>query len=387
MASRIVPNLLRRMTVQRLLDLLQDRGPLTRAELVRLSGISAPTVSNAIASLLETGLLEEGDPPSGALGRPAKTVHFATQAAQVLGVTIEARQCRLVAANLGGMLLEATRIQFPTPQSYSQLIELIAEKAKQIMSDRKVTTLALGMSVPGLVNDVEQKTIFSPNLHLTDGCYPSRDLAERLGIDCTLVQETRALCLAERMYNRTSELDEFSVIDMTSGLGLGVVSDGQLLNGSGGLSGELGHITVDLDGQLCGCGNHGCLETIATDLALERRISQQIGRTVSIEEIIQLVHEQDLDISVPVRQITESMAIAVSAVINLFNPKTIFVHGRLFDIDEGILEMLKEMTRRRSLRPSFRGCEILRSRCTKEQGAVAVAIDYLTRSVGAIPRS
>src|SRR6478735_2691328 len=100
----IRPALLGKFNEREVLRLLQARGPLSRAEVARESGLSAPTVSKAVASLLRAGLLEEADAPELARGRPAPRLRLATTSAQVLGIAVDAGHCEVVSAGLDGEL-------------------------------------------------------------------------------------------------------------------------------------------------------------------------------------------------------------------------------------------------------------------------------------------
>ena len=137
-----------------------------------------------------------------------------------------------------------------------------------------VKTLGLGVSLPGLVDDRRGRGVLSPNVPLTDGHAPAADLAERLGMPCVLLQESHALCLAERDYGLAKGLDDFAVLDVSTGIGLGVMLGGRLLKGHSGLAGEIGHVTaVPEGGRKCGCGNYG----------LSRNRRQRFGPGVSCE--------------------------------------------------------------------------------------------------------
>jgi predicted NBD/HSP70 family sugar kinase len=370
------------MTVRRVLELLQSSGPSTRAELTRLSGISAPTVSKAIVALLEAGLVEEGDVSSAAFGRPGTVLRLARDGAQVLGVVVDARRCQVSASGLDGAIQDNLVESFPTPRTYQALIDQIATAARRLMERPSVRTLGLGMSIPGLINRREERAVFSPNLHVTDGHSPAADLGRRLGIDCVMYQETHALCLSERMFGGPEPLDDFVVLEISTGLGLGVITEGRLMEGHSGLAGELGHVTVVPDGRLCGCGNHGCLETVATDSAFAQAISEKMGRAVDVQEAVRLIRDNELQADDELRRVCEFLAIAMAAAINVFNPATLFVHGRLFDAQDGVFEMACEMTRRRALAPSLADCRILRARFSKSQGAIAAAMQLLFDSLG-----
>lgn len=377
-ASLIQPTLLSKINERQVLRAIQARGPMSRAEVARHSGISAPTASKAVESLLRAGLLEEGDAPELARGRPAKRLRLATETAQVLGLVIDAERCRMVAAGLDGELHEERRVQFETPTSYEELIDQAAAGAQVLMERAGVATLGLAVSTPGLIDYRQQRGVLSPNVPITNGQSPSQDLAARLDLPCVMVQESHALCLAERQFGHARGIDDFAVMDVSTGIGLGVMSGGRLLTGYSGLAGEIGHVTVELDGRLCGCGNHGCLETVASDSALAYAISQRLGRRVSVEEAIEGLRSGEIAPGPELQRTCRYLSVGIAAAINLFNPSTLFVHGRLFEADECLFPCLVEETRKRALPPSFADCRIVQAQASKRQGAIAAIIEHLT---------
>src|SRR5215213_5472930 len=112
--TTIRPALVGKLNERQVLRLLQTCGPLSRAEVARESGLSAPTVSKAVASLIRAGLLEEADAPELARGRPAPKLRLATSNTQVLGIAIDAGHCEVVSAGLDGTLHDDT-LNIPTP--------------------------------------------------------------------------------------------------------------------------------------------------------------------------------------------------------------------------------------------------------------------------------
>lgn len=379
--SLVQPALLSKINERQVLRTIRARGPQSRAEVARHSGISAPTASRAVEALLRAGLLEEGDADGDLRGRPARKLRLASETVQVLGLVIDASQCRLVTAGLDGRLHEEREIPFLTPATYEELIQTACEHAHALMARSQVTTLGMAISMPGLIDYRHSRGILSPNVPLTNQQSPSHDLAERLGIPVILVQESHALCLAERHYGAAKNRDDFAMIDVSTGIGLGVMSGGRLLTGHAGLAGEIGHITVELDGRACGCGNSGCLETVASDAALAAMLSQRLGRKLSVTEVLALLEQGELTADAELERIGRYLAIGLAAVINLFNPSTLFVHSRLFSADKALLQRLVAETGKRALPPSFADCQIVQARGSKRQGAVAAIIDHLTESV------
>lgn len=374
------PALLSKINERQVLRTIQARGALSRAEVARMSGMSAPTASKAVESLLKAGLLEEGGAPETARGRPGKKLSLARLTTQVLGVIVDADRCRVVSAGLDGALHSQRQQEFITPPTYEELIDQAETICRDLMERDGVLTSGVGICLPGLVDYQRGRSILSPNVPVTNEHTPAKDLGERLGIDALIIQESHALCLAERHFGNAKERDDFAMLDVTTGIGLGVISGGRLLTGNSGLAGEVGHITVELDGRQCGCGNRGCLETVASDAGLAYAISQKIGRKISAAELISLIVANDPILEPELTETVRYLAVGIAAVINLFNPSTLFVHSRMIAASPKLFERLTEETCHRALPPSFMDCEIILAQGSKRQGAVAAIIEHLTNA-------
>ena len=381
MLTQVRPSLLGRINERQVLRVLQQLGPLSRAEVVRQTGLSAPTVSKAAASLMRTGLVEENDRADNARGRPAKKLRLACETTCVLGIVVDAEMCQIVTAGLDGKLLAGRDIQVATPDQYEILIDHLVAAVEDLTVGNGWTVLGIGLSMPGLVDYRRQLSVLSPNVPVTNGQSPAVDLQTRLGIDCVMLQECHALCLAERQLGLAQGLDDFAMLEVGTGVGLGVMSGGNLLIGHNGLAGEIGHITLVDQGLPCGCGNRGCLETVASDSALARRVSRKFGRRLNIQRIIDMVEAGQIDIADEIADNLRFLAIGLAALINLFNPSTLFVHGRQFAVDPNFFERLVKETRQRALPPSFAECRIVQAKGSKTLGAVAGIIQSLTSAI------
>jgi N-acetylglucosamine repressor len=146
------------------------------------------------------------------------------------------------------------------------------------------------------------------------------------------------------------------------------------------MAGEVGHITVVPDGVRCGCGNRGCLETLATDAALVRLIGEKLAKPVSLAAVADLLTTRPADFQHELRTVTEYLAIAIAAVINIFNPTTLFVHGELLAGAPERFARVLERVRQRTLTASLADCTIVATKSSKRQGAVAGIIHHLTNA-------
>tara|TARA_R110002095_G_C4249221_1_gene239835 strand:+ start:2935 stop:4080 length:1146 start_codon:yes stop_codon:yes gene_type:complete len=368
------------MNERMVIRVLRSNGPSSRAEVKRLSGVTAPTVSKAVSSLLKSGMLEEFDEAATSRGRPAKKLRLAEETAQVFGLVIDASTCCLVATGLDGKIRQKTQIEFKTPDTYEALLDKVTEEINKLKSTNGVRTWGVGISLPGLLDSHEGRSILSPNVPITNSQYIRKDLSERTGLECVVLQETDALCLAERHASLARDIDDFAMLDANTGIGLGVFIEGRLLKGSSGLAGEIGHLPMDPEGVKCGCGRYGCLETVASDTALARLVSKRIGRDIDIHQILKLVQAGELNVSEELESVCNQLAFALVTVINLFNPQTLFIHSRMFDIDASFFDRLIENTETKALASSFRDCQIQRARGSKQEGAIAGIIEHLTDS-------
>jgi predicted NBD/HSP70 family sugar kinase len=381
--SRVEPHLLHKINQRAVLEILLQRGPSSRAEVVRHTGISAPTVSKAVTSLLDAGLIEEGESPQGAFGRPGKLLRLASENTQVIGVVLEPQRCSVAAAGIDGTLRGEAE-HFATPGTYQALLAEISERIAVLTRRGADRTLGVGISAPCLVNTRLQESVFASNMHIIDGRSPAKDLARQLDVGCVMMEENDLLCLAERCFGAAKGLDDFAVLDATTGLGLGVITGGRLLSGNSGMAGEIGHVTIDPRGELCGCGNHGCLETVATDVALCRAVARRYATPLSIDELVRLVQCGEIQPTEEIRATLEYLAIAIAMVINLFNPSSIFVRGRMLEAQENLFQQLLHLVRQRSLAAPLADCRVSHATVSRLQGAVAGIVTHLSNALAPI---
>jgi N-acetylglucosamine repressor len=380
--THAVPGLLRRLNVRRVLETVQSVGPCTRADLTRLTRISAPTMSKLVAALVREGMLERDPKPVTTRGRPGVLFRLARKRGCVYGVVIDVQAITRVTATLDGVIDAGQDLSMPTPRSFDALIDLICGEIRAVAAPSKSPCRGVGLTIPGLIDRRTGRVTFSPNLHFLDGRNPGQVLAERLGMDVVAVQEEHALCLAAQRFGAAKGLSDFALIDVSAGFGMGVYSGGRFIEGSRGYAGEIGHVMVRPEGLPCGCGNRGCLETVATDRALVEAISAREGHPLTIDEIITEVRAGRIRLDGLLEGVLEYLALGVATVINIFNPEAVLMHGRMFDIEDGILTRLVERVRRRALAPSMEECRITRAEANKPLGAVAGILNHLYSNTG-----
>jgi predicted NBD/HSP70 family sugar kinase len=373
--SNLRPQLLGRMTQRAVVEALKAKGPMSRAEIARLTGISPTTVSSAVTQVVRAGLIEETDAEITGPGRPGKILRLTADSAQVIGVSVEPEFCAMILGGVDGHPRPDSRVRFPTPNTYTRLLAEIERHARPWLDRPKTRTLGLGLSLPGIIDPTGERSVFSPNFHQTDDQRPGHDLRERLGCTTVLVQESDALCLAEQ---RVHGVDDLAIIDYAGGLGVGCLVGGRLLGRHFGLPRELGHVRVVRNGAPCGCGSDGCLETVATDAAFARLVSAKLNRSLTVEEALDLADDYPAERE----SMLDYLAVAVAAVTNLFAPPLIVLHGRMLDRAPDSLAKLTERSARRKLAPYRERCRLVKATTTKAEGSVAGILDHLFEELG-----
>jgi N-acetylglucosamine repressor len=378
-ASPVQPQLLSRINESLVLRAIRQLGPATRGELSQHMGVTFPTVAKAVSSLIDARLLEEFDEALTGPGRPPKRLRLSKEKSQVVGVTIDVQQCEVAAAGFDGVLRDDTRQPFATPRTYEELLAAIAERVEAINIEH-MPILCVGVSVVGLVDYRRQEIRLAASLPFLDGKSLGQDLSQRLAAECVLVHDAHALCLAEYIYGEARNLDSFAVLDMCTGIGMGVMINHMFLTGHSGFAGEMGHIPIVPNGRKCRCGRRGCLETVASEWALVERVSERLDRTVTFDEVMTLAMKGDKRVRSELNRLCKYLALAMAHVVNLFDPQCVFVNGRLFDELPWLCDHLVARAQQLALEPAFADCRFMPTSGSHMLGAVATAISAVTSS-------
>ncbi|MFK5920802.1 MAG: ROK family transcriptional regulator [Verrucomicrobiota bacterium] len=383
--AKAEPSLLRRLNEEKVISVLRGEGALTRAEIVRRTGLSHPTVSKIVGELFEASMVEEGELKQPDLGRPGKTVALANRESRVFSLVIGAHRCSLIPSGLDGVLQQGEIEVFSTPNTYAGLLKKVTGILKDRISNNSARVLGLGICLPGLLDAENETVLLSPNLLWLEGKQVGLDLEKNLGFPAVLVPAMAAHYLFESRHGGARGMEDFVVVNYAGGLGIAACNGGRLVDGRGGLAGELGHITVDAEGELCGCGNRGCLETIASDRAVLNAVSKRMGNSVTLSELIERVRSGDREFDDIFEHAGRYLAIGLAAAVNIFNPQAIFIYGKFLAAQDGLFERVVVWTDERSLKLSSAQCEIYQPARDPHEcqqiGAAAAIIEKLTQSV------
>ena len=263
-----------RLNRARLLQLLYDTGPLSRAELARIAEVAKTTIGSIVQPMIDEGILLEGDPrPSSAQGgKPARPIWFSPDGRPIVAVHVGPDGVRSALVSPTGAILTEVSAQYPgTDAGQRALVESIASCIERVLRTGDRMPLGVGVAVAGTV-DTSGGRILEVNLApALSGLALGPFLAERLGLRVYVDNHPRVQALGDRWFGLGRRVASFASVYCGEAIGAGFVIDGQVHRGASGAGGEVGHTVVDLGGTVCRCGRRGCWETVATHRWLRGR--------------------------------------------------------------------------------------------------------------------
>jgi predicted NBD/HSP70 family sugar kinase/biotin operon repressor len=341
---------LRRANRHRALTTLRLNGPLTQAELSRATGLSHASVSNIVRELTSQGLARTAQ--ARRHGRRVAEVTLEPSSGLVGGVDFGNRHVRAALADFTHTVrAEAYR---PLPlghegassvrEAAAMLTELTIEAGAQL-GDVQV----IGVGLPGPTDRDAGRILPSTILPAWTDFDVREEFDEALGIRTVFDNDANLGALAEGLWGVGRGLTDFAYVKLSTGIGAGLVLNGQLYRGLAGSAGEIGHTTIDEDGPLCRCGNRGCLEVVAAGPALLDLLRRSHGETLTIDDVIRLSHEGDPGCRRVITDAGHHIGVALANLCNLLSPQVIIVGGELAAAGAVLLSAIRDSMRRRAV--------------------------------------
>jgi glucokinase len=300
-----------------------------------------------------------------------------------IGVDVGGTKIAAAVVSPAGEILNEVR--YPTQAvPPDRLIDTIAGAITEVKDGFEVGAVCL--AVPGLIMSSVNTVIFSPNLHEIENIRLDEEIGGRTGMRVTVENDANAAAWGEFRFGAGRDVEHQIFVTLGTGVGGGVIMHGVLLRGAQGAGGELGHVTLDPDGPVCGCGNHGCLEALASGTAIGRRAREvanarpnsalgrlAIDRQVLGEDVTGLAREGDEAALYVMEETGRWLGIGLAGFVNVFNPEVIAVGGGVSRAGELILEPARKEVYLRARSPSRDLVEIKEATLGPASGVLGAA--------------
>jgi predicted NBD/HSP70 family sugar kinase len=262
-SSEVVRDINRRIV----LNLIRTRQPISRADLARLSGLQRSTISLIVEQLIGENWVLEG--PTGRLPRGRRPTFLRLNDDRVIiGIDIRPIQTSVALADANGRFIsQEVMLTSPDPKV---AVDALIQSIQRIMAGcRRKKIEGVGISLPGRYNHSLDRLVFAPNLKWRDVDLRT-PIQKAIGVEVELENAANACVLAAVWFDRMEECRTLVVVTVSEGIGTGIMVNGQLVRGLNGMAGEFGHVPLDPNGPVCGCGSHGCWEVFGSNRAALR---------------------------------------------------------------------------------------------------------------------
>lgn len=365
-------------------ELLRDGQPRTRAQLADASGLARSTIAARIDVLMRMGLVAPYGGGVSTGGRPPSLLALNPTAWVVAGVDIGATHATAALADLAGTILVERRADLDVATGPEHVLGWVETVIGELLGDqhRPVASLAaIGIGLPGPVEHSSGRAINPPIMPGWDRYDVPAHVQRAFDVPVLIDNDVNIMALGEQ-HAHLSDVDDLVFIKVSTGIGAGLISGGQLQRGAQGTAGDLGHVRVSrADDVACRCGNVGCLEAVAAGPAIAAALR---AAGVDVAEgtggVVSLVRGGDPVAVQAVRQAGRDLGEVVAMLVNVINPSVIVVGGSLADAGESLLAGIREVVYQRSLPLATEHLRIITAQAGERAGvlgAAALAIGHV----------
>ncbi len=342
------PGSLRAANQRRVVSVLQQGGsaPLSQADIARTTGLAPATVSNIVRDLAGAGLV---DTKLGS-GRRGTTVRIARGAGTVVGIDFGHRHVRVALGDLSGQVLEVDREPIDADHAYGDGLDLAGALLDRLLDRGGLTRAAIvniGLGLPTPLTE-DGTVMTAAILPGWVGVNAQRETEARLDSPTHVDNDANLGALAEHARGAGRGHANMVFVKASSGVGAGLIVNGELFRGAHGTAGEIGHLTIDEQGPFCRCGSRGCLEAYASVGMAQSALAEQFPGA-GIDELVSAARQGNVSVLRMFEDAGLHLGWGLAMLANLFDPSAVVVGGDMSRAGDLLLDSVRVGLRRHAL--------------------------------------
>lgn len=313
------------------LELIRARGPLTRGDVLDITGLSRMTVSTRVDALLDAGLIIEKGMERVTGGRPSKRLEFNPSHATVVAASVDTTHTTVALTDLAGRVLAEERVEVAVADGPAQTLNEIVERARVLIAETPGVDriAAIGISVPGPVDPDTGRPSQPPIMPGWDAYPIPEHLTDALGVPVLVANDADAAALGEQRAAHPGSRS-LCFIKVSSGIGTGIVIGGQVYRGTDGGAGDIGHVKIaGYDDRVCQCGAHGCLAAVASGRSVAQALTALGKPASSGSDVGAYLAAGDTDAARLTQEAGRVIGEVVATVVSLLNPAEVVLGGMM----------------------------------------------------------
>jgi glucokinase-like ROK family protein len=377
------------------LDLIRfTAGGISRVEIARHMALSRAAVTAIVNDLLATGIIREAESRNVRRGRPPIVLEINPARGYVIGIDFGATHLNLLVADISARILEEIEVEIDIQDGPKACLAEANSRVHELLAKTRLDlkdVLTIGVGVPGPIV-TEGGMVVSPPIMPGWDLYPIRDtLQKQWGCPVSVNNDAELGVLGEWASGAGRGERNLVYIKVGTGIGAGLLIDGQIYRGVSGSAGEIGHLTIDENGPLCACGNQGCLEAIAGGRAIAQQAQQAIQNgqrtqlssfqpieSITAKDVAAAARRGDLLSQQILARAGLQIGIAIAGLVNLFNPGMVIIGGGVAQTGDILLEPMRQTVHRRSLPAATRVVRITTAMLGRRSSSMGAVIQALT---------
>jgi glucokinase-like ROK family protein len=395
------PQIIKSLNKHAVLDLIRfTPGGISRAELAQRMDLSRAAMTAIVNDLIDGKVVRETESRGGHSGRPPIILEINATRGRVIGIDMGASHLSIILTDFSAQVIDEVAIPFRVADGPEPCVSQVNTLMEDLLKENQLTIKdisALGIGVPGPIAS-DTGTVYAPPIMPGWDGYPIQaSLEEKWGFPVSLNNDAELGALGEWAYGVGRGENYLAYIKVGTGIGSGLLLNGQIYRGATGSAGEIGHLTIEENGPLCDCGNSGCLEALAGGKAIARQGQEAIRKgqrtllssmgpieSLTARDVASAARRGDLVSQKIIANAGRYLGIAIAGLVNLFNPRTVVVGGGVAQIGDLLLQPIRDTVSQRSLRASARTVKIntavLRRR-SSGMGAIVQALSIALHQV------
>ncbi len=306
------------------LETIINQGPISRANISKEIGLTKATISAIVSDLLEKNFIIEVGSDNTKFGRKPILISFNEDAGYVISIDLGVEKITAIRSNLLGK--RSMTLVVKTPKTNQDIKGALVNIIEEIIGKGDKTTYGLvgiSLGIHGVVAD--NKARFTPYYDLSEvdlGAF----IEERFNTKVFCENEANLSVLGESIF--TPDYKNVANISIHSGVGIGLLIDGDLYTGYSGYAGEIGHTIIDVDGRPCPCGNRGCLEQYVSEQALLKEFKERKKLdSLDFEALASMYKDGDKDATLVIEKFIKYMTVCINNTLNSYNPDIVIINS------------------------------------------------------------
>lgn len=356
-----------------ILNILRKQS-LSRSELARQMGLSRAGITILVEDLLQAEILQEVGISKAELGRRPMMLRIRADSFYAIGVSLTRRDCNIGILNIEGEFLTKQSVALPKEYKASELISMLCSEAREMVKNSNVDTdriLGVGISTPGPVDVENGRVLSSDRFNKWSNVAIVEEMDALLPWHCYLQNTSIARTMLEKNYGAGLPYKDFVYIKVADAIGGGVVIGDTLHTGLGQFGNEVGHMTIQFDGERCICGNVGCLALYAAIPALLKRFAS--AGFDSWKQVVDEAYQGNSSALKIVQAESNYLAAAVVSIANLLEPEAFILAGDIDYRNNLLLSLVREQVDTTRMMRGKHNIDIVGANITQDADLLAAA--------------